>query len=520
MQNSEINFYVVYKEAAMRINKDRVEKWDIFELTLYTDSLFENPFRDVELSAVFKNGPAEKRVEGFHDGDGTWKIRFMPERTGMYSFVTESNIGEFNGLEGSFSCVDPSGSNRGPVNVSGKFHFNYADGTPCYIMGTTAYAWTYRPPEVREETLRSFAKYGFNKIRMLFSPKYLAGFTEIDLTYDPPVLPFKGEKNNWDYSRFNIEYFRNFEDRVRELRDLDIIADVILFHNYDFGMWGIDDGMSDDDGIFYLKYLMARISSFRNVWWSLANEYELYKAPDGSGARVKYDRRDWDRLGKYIMENDPYNHPRSIHNYIDIYPDRDWLTHVSYQSPNTYTLLLDLKYRYQKPVIADEYRYEGNLSYGWGNLTGKEALFKHWLSVMASGYATHGECYVIDGNKKDIFWTYGGEMVGESAPRLRFLKEIIDTMCFREMEPDHNLGDGMSRFCIRKGYETYFYLLTGDCGFRKVRFGPLDGRKFTYRVTVYDTWECRVIKQENSSGWFGADDIPGMIAIKAEKTNE
>ena len=174
----------------MRINKDRVEKWDIFELTLYTDSLFENPFRDVELSAVFKTA-LPKKVEGFHDGDGTWKIRFMPERT-EYSFVTESNIGEFNGLEGSFSCVDPR-KQQGTVNVS-EIPFQLCRRNTLLYHGHNRVCLDIQAAGGKGETLRSFAKYGFNKIRMLFSPKYLAGFTEIDLTYDPPVLPFKEKR--------------------------------------------------------------------------------------------------------------------------------------------------------------------------------------------------------------------------------------------------------------------------------------------------------------------------------------
>ena len=79
---------------------------------------------------------------------------------------------------------------------------------------------------------------------MLFFPKHLIHCDEVDLSYDPPAFPFDGERGNMDFSRPNTEYFRNYEERIKELSVLGIQADVILFHFYDFGQWGCD-AMSD-----------------------------------------------------------------------------------------------------------------------------------------------------------------------------------------------------------------------------------------------------------------------------------
>ncbi|NJD03650.1 MAG: DUF4038 domain-containing protein [Ruminiclostridium sp.] len=501
----------------MKISGEKVEKWDVFEVELISRKDFTQPFEEVELSACFMADSTIKKVNGFYDGNSTWKIWFMPEMTGEYKFRIESSNDEFDGLEGSFHSIGASPGNHGPVRIDKKYHFSYADGTPCFIMGTTIYAWTYRPQEIREKTLESLKKNNFNKARMLVFPKYLAGFDEIDLTYEPPMLPYEGGKHNLDYRSFNVEYFRNFEERVKDLQEIGTEADVILFHNYDFGMWGIDDGLSDDDALFYLKYLIARISAYRNVWWSLANEYDLYKEADGSGFRFKDNRRDWDRIGNYIMENDPYSHPRSIHECFRIYPDREWMTHVSCQKSNTYALMMDLKHRYKKPVIDDEYRYEGNLSYGWGNLSAQEELMRHWLSVMAGAYATHGECYVVGGNKKDIFWTYGGKMVGQSAPRLKFLKEVITELPFQEMAPAHDRADGCEKFCLSKAYDVHLFLLTDNCTEREISLGFPDGIERKYTVTVYDIWNCSIVDQVSGVTYYNASHLPGMLVVKAEK---
>ncbi len=81
-------------------------------------------------------------------------------------------------------------------------------------------------------------------------------------------------------TRFNPAFFRHLEKRVGQLRELGIEADLILFHPYDKGHWGFDrmDAAADDR---YLRYVVARLAAYRNVWWSLANEYDFMKDEDG-----------------------------------------------------------------------------------------------------------------------------------------------------------------------------------------------------------------------------------------------
>lgn len=469
------------------------EKWGIYEVELASEKTFERPFRDVKISAIFRKGQVLKKVEGFYDGGSTWRIRFMPEETGTYSFSIASSNDEFDGLTGTLECVEPQEGNHGPVRVKGTYHFSYADGTPFFVMGTTAYAWTYRPSEFREKTLESFVKYGFNKIRMLFFPKYyVGGYNDVDISYEPPVFPFAGDPKKFDFQTLIPEYFRNFEDRVMELMRLGIQADVIFFHPYD--AWGIDWGnMRQEDDLFYLRYLIARLAAYRNVWWSLGNEYDINNTADGRFC-VNMERKDWDLIGAFAKANDPYGHLISAHNipFGIIYPDREWLTHVSYQHPDTYTLLLELKTKYKKPVINDEYEYEGNIKDNWGNSTAETTLLRHWLTAMAGGYGTHGEVFKIDGNNKDLFWSYGGTMVGESAPRLKFMKQILEACPFQEMERDYINTDGHNYFSLSKGTDDYLIFCRHELPGKALWYGPYDGTEPEYQATVYDVWNCEV----------------------------
>jgi hypothetical protein len=496
----------------------QVERWDIYELSLEGPE-DGNPFADVQLQVRFEHGSGVREVRGFYDGNGVYRIRFMPEQEGEWSYTTSSNVAELDGKTGAFNCSPAGPGNHGPVHVDRKHHFSYADGTPLFVMGTTAYAWTYRPEEVCHQTLESFSRYGFNKIRMLFFPKHYGDGKYIDVSYDPPVLPFQGEKNDFDFSYFDVEYFRNFENRVRELRDRNIQADVILFHFYDFKHWGIDVGMSGEDDLFFLDYLIARLSASRNVWWSLANEYDLL-IPDEGGHRVVTDRKDWDRIGSFIEEKDPYDHPRSVHNvpFGFIYPDADWLTHVSYQHSNTYALAMDVKRRFAKPVINDEYQYEGNVPQNWGNASPELELIRHWQAAMAGIYATHGEAYRIDDNSKDIFWSYGGNLVGDSPKRLSFLKQIIESCPFQEMEPDLLKSEGRNSFCLKKGSELYLYFETPDYKDKGQLFlGLPEAQGEHFEVEVYDAWNCWLHSRLSAKAGVVSLEVPPWAVIKATR---
>lgn len=497
-----------------------VERWGLIEMA-FSGPSGGNPFTDVRFNARFEHesGETVMEVDGFYDGEGVYRIRFMPDREGLWRYRTASSAAELNGRTGQLSCIPPSAANHGPVRVAGRHHFSYADGRPFFVMGTTAYAWTYRPEPIRRQTLESFSRYGVNKIRMLFFPKHYGDGTNVDVSYDPPVLPFEGEPGRLDFRRFKVEYFRNFEQRVRELMERGIEADVILFHFYDFGHWGIDAGMNAEDDLNFVRYLLARLGAFRNVWWSLANEYELLVTPEGRLQTV-LDRKDWEAIGSFLQRNDPYGHLRSVHNFPFgiVFPDRPWLTHVSYQHPNTYSLLLELKRLYGKPVIDDEYQYEGNLPTDWASCTPELELTRHWAAVMAGGYATHGEAYKIDDNPRDIFWSYGGHLVGGSPSRLAFMRRLMESLPFQQMEPDLLRSEGREMFCLRKRDEVYLFFKTPafkDGG--RFWIGPPEGIGPDYEVEVWDAWNGWLHKKLTVKPGFNRLDVPPWAAIKATR---
>src|SRR3954452_15379134 len=75
------------------------EQWGVCEITLPGPAA-GNPFVDVSLSARFTHGGRAVTAPGFYDGDGTYKVRFMPDRAGDWRYETASNVPALAGKTG------------------------------------------------------------------------------------------------------------------------------------------------------------------------------------------------------------------------------------------------------------------------------------------------------------------------------------------------------------------------------------------------------------------------------------
>jgi hypothetical protein len=471
-----------HHEAITLRNEQQVEQWGVFEAELKGPAE-GNPFVDVKLAAEFiptgQANPHAIQVTGFYDGEGIYRIRFMPETTGAWEFVTSSNRTQLDRKRGNFTVVTPSKTNHGPVHVHNTYNFAYADETPFFPFGTTCYAWIHQGAEGRNDTLTTLAKSPFNKVRMCVFPKWYDHNRK-----EPALYPFAGTApTHWDFSRFNPAFFRNLEQCIRQLGDLSIQADVILFHPYDGGHWGFDRMPPDADDQ-YLRYLVARLSAYRNVWWSLANEYDLLKAKRES---------DWDRFFQIVAHEDSYGHLRSIHNCRLIYNQTNPLvTHASIQDGAAVEdvgraeILRDV---YRKPIIYDEVKYEGNLPVRWGNLSPEELVFRFWNATIAGTYATHGETYQSADDQ--IWWSHGGRLHGQSPSRIAFLKQIVESGSREGINQIDPWQDMRTAGKIGEYYLIYFGKekpteWTFDLPATKLT-DPMD-----FHVEVIDTWNMTI----------------------------
>ncbi|HXC37099.1 MAG TPA: DUF5060 domain-containing protein [Candidatus Acidoferrales bacterium] len=463
--------------AALPHDTNSVEEWGIYEIAL-NGPTNGNPFMDVQLSAVFGNGDKQVDVPGFYDGDGIYRIRFMPDTQGQWHYVTHGNVWPLTGKTGEFMATPPAKGNHGPVRVHDTYHFTYADGTPFYPIGTTIYNWIDAPESVQEETLKTLAASPFNKARMLVTQqptRYREEFT-------PPLWPYAGTPpHDWDLTRFNPEFFQHYEKRIGQLRDFGIQADLILFNPY--GKWGFNTMTAAEDDN-YVRYVAARLSAYRNVWWCLANEFDFI--------RTKTDA-DWDRMGSLLQHCDPYNHLRSIHNGSLLYDyGKSWVTHVciqngvAVQTPGSAELYRDA---WHKPVIYDEVKYEGDNKYRWADLSAREMTRRFWCGIIGGTYVTHGDYFTtVD---EDTWTSFGGKMSGHSVPRIAFLKKILEDAPADGLDPVDKWNEPNIAGQAGKYYLIYFgEEAPTNWVFQLYKEGLKDG--MTFKVDIIDTWDMTI----------------------------
>jgi len=474
----------------------KVERWKIFELTLNGPKT-GNPFMDVELSADFRQAGKVVSVAGFYDGEGKYKVRFMPQFEGEWTYETKSNIKKLNGKKGKLVCTAPAPGNHGLVSVKDTFYFAYSDGTPYHPFGTTCYAWVHQGDSLGDLTVKTLSKRYFNKIRMCIFPKsYRYNKNE------PKYYPFEGKPlTDWDYTRFNPAFFRNIEKRIGQLDSLGIQADLIIFHPYD--RWGFKnmDAATNDR---YIRYVIARFAAYKNVWWSMANEYNLIKSKNMA---------DWQHYLQLFADNDPYNHLRSIHNSGKVFTESPLISHLSIQSRNV-EQANDWREKLKKPVIYDECKYEGNIERPWGSLTGRAMTDRIWVGVINGGYVGHGETLLTDDltSSAVLWWSKGGTLKGESPARIKFLRKIIESApaYLTPVKSTHRNAWDVNRL----SYKDEFFLEYIPYEFQPVLYNLSlpEGKK--YEVDVIDTWNMTTEKLPKLySGRKNVIPLPGKAGM-------
>lgn len=488
-----------------------VERWGCFETALHGPSE-GNPFVEHKLKGMFRGQQETVCTDGFYDGMGVYRVRFMPSFEGDYTFEICADFLK-EPIRGCLRVTAPGKGNHGPVRVAEQYHFAYEDGVPYYPVGTTCYVWNLQSDERIRETLNSLREAGFNKLRFCVLPKHF----DYNL-HEPRSYPYEGtpmdsgvltDDNYYDYTgdrggnhfdkmRLCPEHFHQVERCILALQQLGIEADLIIMHPYD--RWGFSQMTREEDTL-YWKYCIARFAAFRNVWWSLANEYDLL--------HVKK-MEDWEFYADLLVKKDPWHHLRSIHHCVYSYDySRPWITHCSLQCAAQATS--DYRIRYGKPVVVDEMTYEGNLPWPWGNITGEEMVHRFWEVAVRGGYPGHGETFLghrgdLNGREGGIlWWSHGGELHGESWKRVRFLLNFLQDTPGHGLKPDRDMFNVpmASPECEAADPKSCYIIYYGI-------MQPAEGvveidRDTPYRVQRIDTWNMTI---EDAGIYSGRFHIP------------
>jgi len=475
-----------------------VERWDTFEIELAGSRTYDNPFFEVELTGRFTHAHSGKSitVNGFYDGDATWRLRFMPTEPGIWHYATSSADPGLNGKGGQITCVEPEKPYlRGPVSTRGH-HFFHADGTPRLLLSTRL-SCHWSSPDVWQEAIEYLKEHRIN--RVLFIMGGVHG-TVSQLYGETP----EGEAP--DFWRYDLEKFRAIDTFIDTLRRADVLASPYFYYFND----RMQRGMTPQQDRAYLRYGMARFGAYGNVLPVLSNEVDQ-KFTDRRG---QYDlaSHTWaNEMGNYLKELAVFGQAVTVHNPMETelatnpgfysllqdwpFPWTDYMLRqaqlaalstapelsddIPEQKEPIYNrrgyarhnqLLIDLR-RFGIPVVNEEpgYEMEGRTAFPkstevnlrpWNSQTADTLIPTFWTAIAAGGYVMWGNyaTYWVDdplpGIKKS------------ATPRhLRILHDFITAIPYYEMEPANEAVspaevevEGQpfrTNFCLAKPGEVY-----------------------------------------------------------------
>ncbi len=341
----------------------KVSKWEIFELTLYTERTLDNPFLDVSFGAAFTLGAQSCAVDGFYDGTDengrhVFKARFAPMREGVWRYETHSCLPELSGKAGEFACAEAV--SRGGLTIDPNFanYFARADGSYQLILNEGWYPHPgngkqhnfedvdYQQPS--ESDMRMYydilATHGLNFL-VDIGQLYARQSTVTDTSFRWPWKVLDAGKNQFDRDRFNLDYYRRTERMLQFAKEREIFFAMELlydnsivrprewsFHpvNKDNGGWldtkngigwepmfDIRNRVHMDYTERYVRYTVARLSAYWNLCWSVGSE-------NGNLVRINDHRlphafipaeqcAEWyNYWGAYLARTDVYARPRSF----------------------------------------------------------------------------------------------------------------------------------------------------------------------------------------------------------------
>lgn len=386
-------------------NTDIIDIYDYLEVTVRPDQLIDgNPFTDIVLEGEFgKIGEDEFiKVDGFCDSqDGSiYKVRFMPSKPGEYKYTVKLRHADKEFSRGG-SFIARSAWRRGLLRVDAErpFHFIWEGTGEHYFWNgtTTYYLMGWQDDEQIRKIIDRLSMFKINRIRVL-----LYGRNE-DRPWGQPVRStdqFKLYLNPWvakepdnvknpgfDLSRFNVEYWRRYENMLKYTREKGMVVSVIPFIGGQVLPTPFD-AYSNEEKLYY-RYAVARFSAFCNITWDLGNEHDFHR---------EYPKwADW--MGTLVKEWDPYKHLASAHNKIYRSPGKPWndmqlIQHWDKGNQKDFFIeqrKQQLAFERIVPLVNEEYGYQDLWEKNPGDRSAESRRQTAWEVYMAGAYQTTGE---------------------------------------------------------------------------------------------------------------------------------
>ncbi len=435
----------------MQAKSAEVQCWNVSEVELESTKSYDNPYKDVTITATFSGPRGETLVrEAFWHGKNIWKVRFAPTAAGRWTWKTSCSDARnlsLHNREGSIECKEYKGAlpiyKHGFIRVgNNKRNFAHADGTPFFWLGDTHWQMpdTERVNECNHPA-HNAGKCPFGgQFQHVVADRKTLGFT-VYQTYPAAVAA------HWWKTRFS----QISPDRFRDVFDvqMDHLARQGFVIALGFGHYADSLAVPVDDLRRWARYLVARYGAYPVVWITC----QEMTSPQQNRMES------WQEVAREIALADGYGHPHSAHQWVldvDVRPLgpepwHDWFALQGGHRGSGLTPQARYKgyYVFQptRPIMETEAMYE-LVDCGGVNST-DDARMSAWKAMLcgSAGY-TYGAAgiWALKWDAKDPAWnTYNHEidswhagMALPGASQMTVLKKFFAAIDWTALAPRFN----------------------------------------------------------------------------------
>ncbi|MCK5740032.1 DUF4038 domain-containing protein, partial [bacterium] len=437
----------------MQVSDDvqQIPQFESWETELVSTTSYDHPFLAVELAAVFTT-PSGKTVtiNGFWAGGNTWKIRFMPEEIGNYTYTTASTEASLHQQTGSFACTSSSHPGKLVVDQAHPHTFSYSRGGHFFWFGETS--WLMMSDGAPYESI--FKPYVDQRVSQ--------NFNAIHFVLGTGGLPVgtSNPQNEGGYlwlvqnKEINPAFFDWMDLRMDYLHEKQMAVGFFITWAQHFAQF------SRAEYERFENYLMARYAAYPLLYWVVVGEFD--EASDVG---------EYNYHGSLLDQADAYDHLVSNHpGHSDpdnigssrIFANQDWFKILIQQypkrpgelSPTAINAEVVRDRVYNMPVVNIEYGYEEN-TYLDRLFTADDVRQHAWAIMVGGGFFSYGHWESI----RDIDLNY---LDSPGVTYLQYLRDFFIDLDWWEMAPDN---DRVSQgFCLAQAGEEYVIYLPNGGG--------------------------------------------------------
>ncbi len=475
-----------------------VEVWKRFEVTLPDPTWEGNPF-DVALTGVFVHTSTGRSLTqlGFYAGNDVWKIHFMPDQPGEWTYVTQSTDPDLNGVSGSFNAV--------ASNLPGKL---YGEGNRWRLSGSgetvapimlPTRQWFKRTPT--SNGVDDFITWSDDTAGAL-----IIGTTLVYFTHAQDEVPYlKGQEGEY----FNIPMWDRLNSHYDYLRDRGM-GFYIMFYSDDQeapNRWGIAAQSPAEMRLF--RYAVARFSAYPIVMWDTGIDI---------GETRPSAWIDW--FADWFNANDPWRHPvssRTGGGSGGKFPaNGSYFSDGAATLPDHATVVSSWSSRNVPTAYTDRWRED----YGRGNFNTDKIRRAAWEVGLVGGTAIY-----VSGNENGGYLTENYASDFNAAPYLgyrdRFFRERI--LDFAELTPHSERLVSGSGIVISANLGQEYVVYDSDGGEFTLDLSDMTGGVYREWFNprngeYYDQSVITVEPVQSFSPPFTGESVLHLIHVSAEPT--